>query len=61
MKVTTIGNSSLTFELSIFNNKSKDLLACGSVIQVYADQIKKCSTPLTKEFILKIKKFENNL
>ena len=61
VRVDKIGVSSLTFDLAIFNNKGKDLLAYGSIIQVYADQIKKCSTPLTKDFILKIKKFENNL
>ena len=40
VQVANIGKSSLTFELSIFNNESKDLLAYGSIIQVYTDQIK---------------------
>ena len=59
VKVSKIGNTSLNFDLAIFNNNKKDFLAYGNVIQVYTDQIKKCSTPLAKDFITKIKKFEN--
>ena len=61
VRVSKLGNSSLNFDLGIYKNNKKDLLAFGNVIQVYADQIKKCSTPLSKSFISKIKKFEKNL
>ena len=61
VKVSKIGNSSLNFNLAIFENNKKKLLAYGNLVQVYADQLKKCSTPLEKKFIEKIKKFENNL
>ena len=61
VKVSKIGNSSLNFNLAIFENNKKKLLAYGNLVQVYADQLKKCSTPLEKKFISKIKKFENNL
>lgn len=61
VRVSRLGNSSLNFELGIFKYKKKDLLAFGSVIQVYTDQLEKCSTPLSKKFISKIKKFEKIL
>ena len=61
VRVSKLGNSSLNFDLGIYKNNKKDLLAYGNVIQVYADQIKKCSTPLSKNFISKFKKFEKNL
>ncbi|MBF96940.1 MAG: hypothetical protein CFH34_01555 [Alphaproteobacteria bacterium MarineAlpha9_Bin4] len=56
--VNKIGNSSITFDISLFSSNKDDLLAKGSIIQVYTDQIKKCATPLSKSFISKIKKFE---
>ena len=61
VRVSKLGNSSLNFDLGIYKNNKKELLAYGNVIQVYADQIKKCSTSLSKKFISKIKKFEKNL
>ena len=59
VKVSKIGNTSLTFNISIYPNRKHILLAEGNIIQVYTDQIKKCSTPLSKSFIKKIRKFEN--
>ena len=61
VRVSKLGNSSLYYDLGIYKNNKKDLLAYGSVIQVYADQVKKSSTTLSKKFILKIKRFEKNL
>ena len=58
-KITKIGNTSLTFDISIYSNRKNILLARGNIIQVYTDQIKKCSTPLSKSFVKKIRKFEN--
>ena len=59
VKVSKIGNTSLTFNISIYPNRKHILLAEGNIIQVYTDQIKKCSTPLSKSFVKKIRKFEN--
>ena len=59
VKVTKIGNTSLTLDISIYSNRKNILLAEGNIIQVYTDQIKKCSTPLSKSFVKKIRKFEN--
>ena len=39
----------------------KKLLAFGQTIQVYTDQVKKKSTPLSRNLINKIKKFEKNI
>ena len=60
-KISKIGNTSLTFDISIYSNRKNTLLAEGNIIQVYTDQIKKCSTPLSKSFVKKIRKFENNI
>ena len=59
VKVSKIGNTSLTFDISIYSNRKNILLAQGNIIQVYTDQIKKCSTPLSKSFVKKVRKFEN--
>ena len=59
VKISKIGNTSLTFDISIYSNRKNILLARGYIIQVYTDQIKKCSTPLSKSFVKKIRKFEN--
>ena len=59
VKVSKIGNTSLTFDISIYSNRKNILLAEGNIIQVYTDQIKKCSTPLSKDFVKKVRKFEN--
>ena len=59
VKVSKIGNTSLTFDISIYSNRKNILLAEGNIIQVYTDQIKKCSTPLSKSFVKKVRKFEN--
>ena len=61
VKISKIGNTSLTFDISIYSNRKNILLAEGNIIQVYTDQIKKCSTPLSKSFVKKIRKFENNI
>ncbi len=61
VRVYKIGNSSITFDISLFANNKNILLAKGNIIQVYTDQIKKCATPLSKSFVLKIKRFEKNL
>ena len=61
VKVSRIGNTSLTFDISIYSNRKNILLAEGNIIQVYTDQIKKCSTPLSKSFVKKIRKFENSI
>ncbi len=59
IRVSYIGNSSLRFEVSLFENSKNNLLALGEIIQVYADQIKNKSIPLPADLLLKIKKFEN--
>ncbi len=59
VKISKIGNTSLTFDISIYSNRKNTLLAEGNIIQVYTDQIKKCSTPLSKSFVKKIRNFEN--
>ena len=59
VKVNKIGKSSISFDIAIFSHNKNNLLAFGNIIQVYTDQIKKCSTTLSRNFISKIKKFEN--
>tara|TARA_B100000212_G_C27000273_1_gene374665 strand:+ start:42 stop:467 length:426 start_codon:yes stop_codon:yes gene_type:complete len=59
VKISKIGNTSLTFDISIYSNRKNTLLAEGNIIQVYTDQIKKCSAPLSKSFVKKIRKYEN--
>ena len=58
IKVSRLGNTSITFEVSLFKNNKNSLLAKGNIIQVYTDQIKKSSTKLSNSFVGKIKKFE---
>ena len=61
IKVSRLGNTSITFEVSLFKNNKNSLLAKGNIIQVYTDQIKKSSTKLSNSFVGKIKKFEKKL
>ena len=61
VRVKKIGNTSITFGISIFFHKKKKLLSSGDIIQVYTDQIEKCSTPLSNSFKTKVKKFENKI
>ena len=61
VKANKIGNSSITFGICIYLHKRNKILAAGDIIQVYTDQVKKCSTSLNKSFVAKIKKFENNM
>ena len=58
IRVSKIGNSSLIYEIALFPRKKNRLLAYGQTIQVYTDQIKKKSTPLSRNLIRKIKNFE---
>ena len=59
IKTSKIGFSSITFNIGLFENKKKKLLALGNIIQVYTDQSTMISTKLPVNFIKKIKKFEN--
>tara|TARA_E500000331_G_C17137406_1_gene661129 strand:+ start:440 stop:871 length:432 start_codon:yes stop_codon:yes gene_type:complete len=58
VKVSKIGKTSITFDISLFSNKKNMMLANGQIVQVYTDQVTKKSTLLEKKFILKIKRFE---
>ena len=58
-RVSNIGQTSLTFEIFLFENKKNIILGFGEIIQVYADQLKKKSTNLPANLIKKIKRFEN--
>ena len=58
VKVCRLGNTSITFDFSLFANRKNSLLARGNIIQVYTDQVKKTPTSLNNGFISKIKKFE---
>ena len=59
IRTSKIGNSSITFNIGLFESKKKTLLSLGTIIQVYADQNTMKSTNLPENFIKKIKKFEN--
>ena len=58
VKVCRLGNTSITFDVSLFANRKNSLLARGNIIQVYTDKVKKTPTSLNNGFISKIKKFE---
>ena len=59
IKTSKIGNSSITFNIGLFECNKKTLLTLGTIIQVYADQKTMKSTKLPENFIKKIKRFEN--
>ncbi len=59
IRTKKIGFSSVSFDIGLFEHNKKTLLALGTIIQVYTDQINMKSTELPKLFINKIKKFEN--
>ncbi len=61
IRVSKIGNSSLVYDIALYLKFKKKLLAFGQTIQVYTDQVKKKSTPLSRNLINKIKKFEKNI
>ena len=61
IRVSRIGRSSLVYDIALYPKFKKKLLAFGQTIQVYTDQIKKKSTPLSRNLINKIKKFEKNI
>ena len=58
IKVSKIGRTSLIYDIAIYPNKKKELLAYGQIIQVYTDQVTNKSTELSKNLIRKIKVFE---
>ena len=60
-KVTRIGRSSLIYDLALYPNNKKQLLAYAQIIQVYTDQISNKSIDLPKKLIRKIKMFEKIL
>ena len=59
IRTSKIGLSSITFDIGLFENKKKKLLALGTIVQVYTDQVQMKSTKLSLGFVKKIKKFEN--
>ena len=59
VRISKIGNTSLTYEIGLYPLNQKILLAAGTIIQVYTDQITKKSTDLSSSLVKKIKKFEN--
>ena len=59
IRTSKVGFSSITFDIGLFENNKKKLLALGSIIQVYTDQVNMQSTKLSEKFVKKIKKFEN--
>ena len=59
VRVSKIGNTSLTYDISLYSEEDKDLLAEGSLIQVYTDQITVKSVELPIHLIKKIKNFES--
>ena len=59
IKTSKIGYSSIAFDIGLFESEKKKLLAIGKIIQVYTDQVNMQSTKLSKNFVNKIKKFEN--
>ena len=60
-KVSRIGRSSLIYDLAIYPNKKKKLLAYAQIIQVYTDQLTNKSAELPKKLIRQIKVFEKIL
>ncbi len=59
IRTKKIGFSSIAFDIGLYEHKKKKMLALGSIIQVYTNQITLKSTKLPEAFIKKIKKFEN--
>ena len=59
IRTSKIGYSSITFDIGLFESEKKKLLAIGKIIQVYTNQVNMQSTKLSKNFVNKIKKFEN--
>ena len=59
IKTSKIGYSSIALDIGLFESEKKKLLAIGKIIQVYTDQVNMQSTKLSKNFVNKIKKFEN--
>jgi len=59
INTSKIGYSSITFDVGLFEKDKKKLLALGKITQVYTDQVNMQSTKLSKNFVNKIKKFEN--
>ena len=58
IKTSKIGNSSITFDIGLFENRKKTLLTHGTMIQVYANQKTMKSTKLPENFVKKLKRFE---
>ncbi len=58
IRTSKIGFSSITFNIGLYENDKKKLLALGTIIQVYTDQKTMISTKLPINFVNKIKKFE---
>ena len=54
IRTSKIGNSSITFNMGLFECNKKALLTLGTIIQVYADQKTMKSTKLPENFIKKI-------
>ena len=59
IKVGRIGNSSLTFHIEIYSNKTNELTTKCELIWVYVNQETHKSEKLPEELINKIKKFQS--
>jgi len=57
-KVTYIKNSSFGYDHIIVRKKTNEVIVDGKGVVVFVDPTTRKSTPLTQEFIEKIKKFE---
>ena len=57
-RISYIKNSSFGFEHIVENSKTKKIIAEGAGVSVHVDPVKRRSTPLTKEFIQKVKMIE---
>ena len=60
IRTSKIGFSSITFNIGLYENNKKKLLALGTIIQVYTDQKTMISTKLPINFVKKIKKFKKS-
>jgi acyl-CoA thioester hydrolase len=59
LRTSNIGFSSITYDIGLFEKNRNKMLALGTIIQVYTDQIKMKPAKLPNNFIKKIKRFEN--
>ena len=57
-RISYIKNSSFGFEHIVENSKTKKIIAEGAGVSVHVNPVKRRSTPLTQEFIQKVKMIE---